>query len=161
MTKKSIDSGESLYQGVCDLLLGNDPEFLRKTSDTKQTDKRNLIVAVVHGIDPLDLGQHVLHLPFLSTCSSIPVRHKFSNKATDSVNASTSTTSASLQADYLAIQPSDIESVNSLLLWPPKPAVSLHLLTGLAIRDLFQNYSLVFKVIVVSVRMAYFMNDLD
>ena len=47
------------------------PVFLRKPSSKY----KRLIIVAAHGVHPMDMGRDISNLPFLSTCTSAPLRH--------------------------------------------------------------------------------------
>lgn len=50
------------------------PVFLRKPS-SQYKHYKHLIIVAAHGVHPMDMGRDISNLPFLSTCTSAPLRH--------------------------------------------------------------------------------------
>lgn len=104
--------------------------ILGQKSPLCQTDIQPLYVSVVsvHDLDPAVLSDNIALLPFLSTCSSIPIRHSVKHPQAN-------------QWRYM-----DAHAANSLLLWPNMRVQYDELLRKHSIMEIFMNYSQTFQV---------------
>ncbi len=121
-------------------MLGNNPSpsYLRKGQcNAEASAAKSVIVVAVHGCDPLELGLKLSSLPFLSTCTSMPIRH------VAQLDDSNSTLAAEKKWQYMTG-----ENMSSLLLWPERIALSYGDLVGRTFRSLFMTCSIVFQACV-------------
>jgi hypothetical protein len=103
----------------------------------------NVLVVSVQGVDPRELNDCIMDLPFLRSASSMPVRHiRETAPAMVSLEDSAGGQAASEQQwQYL-----DVDSQSALMLWCEKPSVPLSEVAGRSLPALLARYTLTFTV---------------
>eukprot|EP01041_Mallomonas_annulata_P013404 gene13404-28427_t len=107
---------------ITSVILGLDhPNFIKSGS----SNPKSIVIAAIHGLDPMTLAEHLTNAPFLSECSAIPIRHSalYGNKWYSN----------------------ETDSMTSLLLWPLKPSLTYKEIIKFPIDDLFRQSSVIFK----------------
>ena len=103
----------------------------------------NILVVSVQGVDPRELNDSILDLPFLRCTSSMPVRHiREAAPALVSLEDTAGNQAASEQQwQYL-----DVDVQSALMLWCDKPSVPLAEVAGKSLPELLAKYTLTFAV---------------
>jgi hypothetical protein len=136
-------SDSEIQELILSVLLGIQlPSFLECS---KQLFKANKIVLVaLRGVSSMDLSELMAanKLPFLSMCSTVPIRHSITATREELPQSS------NIMPPDMSWKCSDVASMNSLLLWPVVPAVTFEEIAAYKgnVGAIFQNYRLVFQV---------------
>jgi hypothetical protein len=99
-----------------------------------------IVVVAIHNLECDRLEKYLSAMPFLQSCSSMPIRHA------NTIIASTNGTRNTSSNPKDPFQYMEVDSMNSLILWPEKRYRTLEELQGMPLNHLFANYKLVFKV---------------
>lgn len=114
----------------------NGIDFLRKDSLKSIEDGcDNVLIVGIHSVDPLDLAESINTMPFLSSCSSMPIRHLKKESLRFSSNSNL------YQWPYM-----DMQTINSTLLWQDKKTLTLSQIPKTALHEFFSNYIIIYKV---------------
>lgn len=133
---------------VTDLALGalNNKRSSRIVRQDTANKVSNVLVLSIQGVDPRELNDSILDLPFLNCLSSMPIRHvhEESSPLISFDEPAYAQSNTDQQWQYL-----EVCNQNAKLLWCDKPSVRLSSIAGLATTELLTQYTLTFLVRVV------------
>lgn len=155
-----------ITQAIRDLIQGRVPKFL----SSRQRGNGSVLVVALHSID-LDMLEWLLpKIPFLhQQCSYMPIRHMntmtalsarnrksippSSNNSSSNKNynsggriSGAAGTQQNLLPQQKQFQYMEVDSMNSLILWPEKTPVRENELKAMTVSDLFRNHKVILKV---------------
>eukprot|EP01038_Epipyxis_sp_PR26KG_P006799 gene6799-9314_t len=115
----------------------NKVSFLRN-SESRDIDRKNIILVTIHNCDPQMIANNISLLPFLSTCSAVPIHHINSNGQNLESNQGLRTFKKEWQ--YY-----DVQDMNAQVLWPINNCIDKESLTEVSPLMLFKQYDLIFR----------------
>ena len=114
----------------------------------------NVVILSVQNVDPRELNDNIYTLPFLSTLTTMPIRHV--SETTPSAASFDESVFANASGEQLW-QYLDVAQQNAMMLWTERPTVSLNSLLRVSTIELLTKYTLTFMVS-ISLTHVHFLN---
>ncbi len=133
-----------ITQAIRDLMHARTPKYLSKRHQTHSGS--SLLVVAIHALDLNELEWLLPKISFLhERCSYMPIRHMNTMTALSARNRKSISANQS-QQQQRPFQYMEVDSMNSLILWPEKAPIRKKDLTAVSVSELFRAHKVILKV---------------